>query len=81
MRQIEVYRYNVGQWFLPYFINGDPADLTDEEIAQADQFVKSLGNYSHFGDYDEEAGFGLDEVSGLYGDVVGLDVVYMDGDA
>ncbi len=70
--------YSVGDFALPYLVNGDPSGLSDEDQCLIDEwFSKATDDffdaddnrwtYSHLSVDDERNEFAFDDVTSLYG--------------
>lgn len=55
----------IADFWLPALINGDITGLNDHEVEQLDQWVSALPDCCTF-DCDNEGGFCIDDISGLY---------------
>ena len=65
----EAYTYTIPTYLAPYLINGDPGDLEDEEIFEADAFAQEVasehGNANFISANDSESYFAMPDVGGL----------------
>lgn len=73
----EVYECTLGVWWASAIINGDYSGLSDDEERQLNDWLNYVHDSYGDGHWDgfEESWFGLDEISGLYGEV--SDALYL----
>ena len=65
----EIYSYQVPRYMVPYLVNGDPGDMDDIEIEEADEFARKVqkehGNALFIVANDGEEFMGMPDVGGL----------------
>ena len=87
----EAIDHNIGAWALPYLINGDLSDMSDEEQAMVDSWLDratddwkdsddNLWLFAHESlDSDSLNEFGIDEITGLRGPVYTVQMIFRKG--
>lgn len=75
--KFERYEYTIPDYFLPALINGDDTNLSDEEVAELDDFLKSIKSEGYWTiDDDQESYFsGSNDVNWIAGFVI--DVIWL----
>ena len=71
--KFEEYDFNIAECFTVYFEYGDSSGLTDQEIEQADNFLKDYKN-SCF-KWSDELHFARCDVTGLYADTLDVTIL------
>lgn len=66
-----IHEFTLGSWWASALINGDYSGLNDKEEKQLNDWLNYVHNSYGDGHWNgfEESYFGLDEVTGQYGDV------------
>lgn len=73
----KIHEFTLGAWWAAAIINGDFSGLNDKETTQLNDWLNYIHDSYGDGHWDgfEESWFGLDEISGLYGEV--SDALYL----
>ena len=87
----EIINHSVGAWALPYLINADLSDMSDEEQAMVDSWLDratddwrdsddNLWLFAHESlDSDSYTEFGVDEITALRGPVYTVQMLFRKG--
>mgnify|MGYP001431460585 CR=1 FL=1 len=67
----EVHEFTLGAWWAPAIVNGDYSGLNDDEEKQLNDWLNYIHDSYGDGHWDGfyDSWFGLDEISGLRGNV------------